>query len=416
MSEYAEGFTWEGIIRAVTMAGRPDQVWEVQVAWDRYFQVLDGASRALRDLRSRIGEKDWSGPGADAYRGHYESLVRQIDDFYERMSKLIDLSGDTGTALAGAISEIPLPDMADIHGLGMHGIHISDAQSGNQVQYHFFRTHRDRYDDGGFLNYVGKKIDSEYPDQTGRDGTIANPKAAKVYRAAADWYQDGTRRARAAFSTLLTAYAEQHAAIPSYEGGHDTDVRIGGSNPDPDGATAGAGSDGAAPSIGTPPPPKTGDGYGTVGFSSPGNVGAGSHASATDPSRWSSTPGTSLSGGGHPGSAVADPTGTAGIGGFGGGGVGGAGASGGIGPGADRPGYGPAPGGYGSDPANPAKRQRATGIATPRAGSAGTTSNTYGGMPSGGAGGKQDREERQTWLIEDDDVWSVPLGPPPVIE
>lgn len=415
MSEYAEGFTWEGIIRAVTMAGRPDQVWEVQVAWDRYFQVLDGASRALRDLRSRIGEKDWSGPGADAYRGHYESLVRQIDDFYERMSKLIDLSGDTGTALAGAISEIPLPDMADIHGLGMHGIHISDAQSGNQVQYHFFRTHRDRYDDGGFLNYVGKKIDSEYPDQTGRDGTIANPKAAKVYRAAADWYQDGTRRARAAFSTLLTAYAEQHAAIPSYDAtpvwsGRRRDFDAAGGS-----ETAGyEGSDAAGPSLGAPPPPRTGDGYGTTDFQSHDSVG--SRTSSVNPSDGGRSPGTSLSGSGHPGVIGSDPSTASGVGGpRGNGGLNGAGIGGGGGGGSEPAGYGAVPGGYGAAPTEPSVRQR-PGISSGRGGTAESAKNTYGGVPTGGGGGKQDREERQTWLIEDDDVWSVPLGPPPVIE
>ncbi|HEY3504976.1 MAG TPA: hypothetical protein VGN37_19600 [Actinocatenispora sp.] len=378
--------------------------------------MLDGASRALRDLRSRISAKDWSGPGADAYRGHYESLVRQIDDFYERMSKLIDLSGDTGTALAGAISEIPLPDMADIHGLGMHGIHISDAQSGNQVQYHFFRTHRDRYDDGGFLDYVGKKIDSEYPDQTGRDGTIANPKAAKVYRAAADWYQDGTRRARAAFSTLLTAYAEQHAAIPSYDERRDTAPRVSADADAGGGASGDAGYAEAGPSMGAPPPPKTGAGYGTAGFATHGDAGRGSHAPAVDPSQWSSPPGTSLSGSGHPGAVDAGPRVDAGIGGAGVGGAGAGGGAGGFGTaGSGGSSYGSVPRGYGAAAADPIERGRSTALPAGRGGTAEPASNTYGGMPTGG-GGKQDREERQTWLIEDDDVWSVPLGPPPVIE
>lgn len=420
MSEVAKHFTWEAIIRAVTMAGRPDQVWNLQLKWHTYFQILDTASRTLRDLKARIGEKDWSGAGADAYRGHYESLVKQIDDFYARMSTMIHLSGDTGTALATAIASIPLPDMGDVHNLGMHGIRYEDAQTGNQVQYHFFRTHRDRYADNGFRDYVGHRIAAAYPDATGRtvDAT-ANRKAAQANLDADRWYDEGTNRARAAFDTLLAAYAEQHAAIPTYDEAPTLDPRTRtdyGSDGGGSGSGGYGGVDSSGPSVGSPPPPKTGAGYGTTGFAS--RNGAGSPAAAVEPSQWNRSSGTSLAGTGHPGSAGATPAVDAGIGG----GVGGAGFGGGAGIGGGAAGFGPtgysagASGYRGADATEPRGPQRAAGVGSGRGGASGPAGDTYGGVSPGGAGGKQDGEERQTWLIEDDDVWSVPLGPPPVIE
>ncbi|BCJ35238.1 hypothetical protein Athai_27410 [Actinocatenispora thailandica] len=264
MSDDADGFTWEGIIRAVTMAGRPDRVFELQLAYNKYFQILDAASRTLRDIRGRLSEKDWSGTGADAYRKHYDSLVMAIDTFYEKTSKVVELSGDTGGALARAIADIPLPDMGDGEHPATHTIQYSDAESGNQVQYHFFRTHRDRYDDGGFLKYMYDH-NGITADTHGRPaGKVPNDPYGHKKKAIDDWYVRGTRQARAAFGTLLAAYSEQTYAIPT-----GTFGVAGAEDPFATGDGSGAGAHGGGdfggagysgyggstgPSIGSPPP------------------------------------------------------------------------------------------------------------------------------------------------------------------
>jgi hypothetical protein len=418
VSEDADGFTWEGIIRAVTMAGRPDRVFELQLAYNRYFQILDAASRTLRDIRGRLSEKDWSGTGADAYRKHYDSLVKAIDTFYEKTSKVVELSGDTGGALARAIADIPLPDMGDLDHLGMHGIQYSDAETGNQVQYHFFRTHRDRYDDGGFLDYVNQQIGGKPdPSQNNFRGS-ANPNAQR-YANARRWYAEGTRQARAAFGTLLAAYNEQTYAIPTYSGGDafQSDPLFGSNDGDGSGGHGGGRYDGgsygglgagvgtgAGPSIGRPPAPVDG----SVGRDQAGEAAGRSHAAMHGPTAWDDQQGSRLAGGGFPTTGVhAGGSGSDGLD------VGGAPSYGGGG----TAGYDPAVR-YGDAPVPTAANADAGSLSPGRGGSARGTSSTYGVPGSGGSGGRKERDEHRSWLTEDDeDIWrGVPLGPPSVIE
>ncbi|MEV0840779.1 hypothetical protein AB0I55_14625 [Actinocatenispora sera] len=412
MSEDADGFTWEGIIRAVTMAGRPDRVFELQLAYNRYFQILDAASRTLREIRGRLNEKDWSGTGADAYRKHYDGLVKAIDTFYEKTSKVVELSGDTGGALARAIADIPLPDMGDLDHLGMHGIQYSDAETGNQVQYHFFRTHRDRYDDGGFLHYVNDQIGGKPdPSQNNFRGS-ANPNAQR-YANAKRWYAEGTRQARAAFSTLLAAYNEQTYAIPTtttdvwsqstYDGGDDGSGA--GTHGGGEFGTAGYGGFGGSsgPSIGAPPPPTT-DWHAASGPASfDPETGTQNVGGAADYSPWNDPPGSALAGGAAP--IAARPGSSGGLGGAGGT----AGSYGGVGGGyGGAGGYDPTIGSGGpvAPPAVPAAG-RPAGVAASRGGGATTgRSAMYGGIPQGAAGGNKERDERRSWLTEDDDeIW-----------
>jgi hypothetical protein len=307
----------------------------------------------------------------------------------------------------------------------MHGIQYSDAESGNQVQYHFFRTHRGRYDDGGFLDYVNEQIGGKPdPSQNNFRGS-ANPNARR-YANARDWYATGTRRARTAFGKLLAAYSEQTYAIPTNAGTIDPTGRrsddsstFGGSG---DGSDAyGAGSThggygglgaGDSPGLGTPPP---GARYG-----SHGPIGGGTGSATTPgPSSSHAADGSKLaSSGGTAAGALGDHSpglgGGAGIGGVGIGG--GAGAS-----GSTAGGYDPSAG-YGATaiPAAGIGEGTRGGINPSRGATVGRgAGNTYGGVPAGGGGaGKKERDERQTWLTEDDDdIWrGVPLGPPSVIE
>lgn len=415
MSEDADGFTWEGIIRAVTMAGRPDRVFELQLAYNRYFQILDAASRTLREIRGRLNEKDWSGTGADAYRKHYDGLVKAIDTFYQKTSKVVELSGDTGGALARAIADIPLPDMGDLDHLGMHGIQYSDAETGNQVQYHFFRTHRDRYDDGGFLDYVNEQIGGKPdPSQNNFRGS-ANPNAQR-YANAKRWYAEGTRQARAAFGTLLDAYNEQTYAIPSGNFGV-----AGAEDPYATGDGSGAGAHGGGdlggagyssyggstgPSIGSPPPAAAGWDAASSRSDLDWANDARASGESTDYSHRAEIPGSALAGGtasaapgGGPGSGLG-AGGGAGAGSFGGG-------SGGYGTGIGGPDPAIGSGAAVMPPASPAA-DRPGGIAAGRGGAATAgRSNMYGAMPhNGGTGGNKERDERRSWLTEDDDeIW-----------
>ncbi|GAA4209198.1 hypothetical protein [Actinocatenispora rupis] len=412
MSDSADSYTWEGIISAVTMAGRPDRIHELQMAWNHYFQILDAGSRTLRDLRAKLTERDWSGSGADAYRQHYTTLVAAIDDFYDHMSKLIDVSGDTADALTLAISQIPLPDMADPDDLGMHTIHASDARRGNQVQYNFFRSHRDRYTDGGFLYHALDK-----GSNTVFSFTTPKKRAEKAQR----WYDEGTRRARAVFSTLLAAYGEQHAAIPAHGGNPDLwqsqEYRQDGAGANgggTSGSTIGAGGSGFGPGSSS----GAGGGSGTA-FGRQDGSDAASHEPAAHASSWSAPHGTGLAGSGSVGDVGAPPVAGLGadIGGGGAGGGAGYGSAGYGGIGSGSTGYGAVPG-YGAGGVAPRSSEGSGGIggARGRAGASGS-GETYGGIPGSGANrGGKDGDERQTWLHEDRDVWSTPLGPPSVIE
>jgi len=403
VSDDPDGFTWEAIIRAVTMAGRPDRIFELQLAWNKYFQILDAASKTLRQLRSRLGDKDWSGPGADAYRSHYDSLVKAIDDYYAKTSSLIEIAGDTGGALASAIANIPLPDMpnADVDALGMHGIHYSDAESGNQVQYEFFRTHRDRYADHGFRQYLYDSNGISADGSGHAAGKVPNDPLGAKKNKIDTWYATGTHRARAAFRDLLGAYHEQTTAIPTdslrtvetlptFDGGSD-----GSGGSEVSGSGSGAFTSGGA-SIGAPPPPAHPDGH--QGEAGPTWSEMSNTSGTGDSSAWKDPQGSLLAGHtGGPG-PVTPGTGNgvgAGTGGIGGDVAGGQVPAGGFGA-PTMPGVGAPAGGKGAGGGVAAGDVAASG-----------RSNTYGAIPAGNTGtGRKDRDERYSWLTEDDeDVW-----------
>lgn len=408
MSDNAGEYTWEGIIAAVTMAGRPDRLHDLQMAWHHHFQILDTGSQTLRDLKAKLAERDWSGSGADAYRHHYDALVAAIDDFYTSMSKLVAISGDTADALTLAISQIPLPDMADPDNLGMHTIQASDAAHGNQVQYNFFRTHQDRYRDGGFLYHALAKGN----DQT-FSFTTPKQRAEQVQR----WYDEGTRRARAAFTTLLAAYDEQHTAIPTTRPALDDAPRTQ-YDDGQGGAGSGTGTSAAGAGPGAGGTFSGGAGYGGATPTAQSGSAQGPTGHNVDASTWNRGLGTQLSGtgtssGAGPGANVGGTLGAPGVGGGGGSGAG----AGGFGGAGFTPGYGAASVAYGAVE-EPTPPSRGTGL---RAGAAepaeGRSGNMYGASPGSSAGrGGRDEQEHQTWLHEDRDIWSTPLGPPSVIE
>lgn len=206
--------TWEGAIRAVTMAGRPDRLYQLQLRWNSTVEVLDAIARDLRAVRARVSPEAWQGTGADAYRRHLDGLLRRVDEIIRRAGTAVTVSGAAAGALAEAIGTIPLPDMGDPTRLGSHTIRPADAEHGNQVQYDFYTDHRDRYADGGFLAYVRDRLTATHDLRDWLPGGHGNAWTEGGAGIAQRWYAANTRVARGAVDRLADAYRDHANALP----------------------------------------------------------------------------------------------------------------------------------------------------------------------------------------------------------
>lgn len=408
MSVDAYSWTWEQILRAVVMAGRPDRLYELQRQWYKAMQRLDVVSKALRRIRSQVDDHKWSGPGADAYRKHYDKMIKSIDKVYSDASSMIDIAEQLAVNLAAAITEIPCPDVRDVQNLGVQHIGVTEANDhGGSSQYSSYQQSPALYHGSGIYEYVKAQFHQ----------TQAGKRAWNHYyeKATQSWYKRNTEQAQNSFASLIATYRDCNYSMPdlSGDGVHLDPTFTPDHSSDPQtGSDTTSGS--TAYRYGTSP----GSGYTPT-----------SHGLSHAPPRHYSTPGSSLqrrassSAGGNPDHVADSGTGLAGS--------------------SPRDVLSPDTyganerSGYGSSPANVDYRSTfehgsSSGAAPGSAASYGQpglpaataetpaarNSSTYGAVPSSGTGrGSRDRETRQTWLTEDEDFFAPDTSaPPPIID
>ena len=407
MSVDAYSWTWEQILRAVVMAGRPDRLYDLQRQWHKAMQRLDVVSKALRTVRSQVDDHKWSGPGAEAYRKHYDQMIKSIDKVYSDASSMIDIAEQLAVNLAAAINEIPCPNVHDVQNLGVQHIGVTEANDhGGSSQYSSYQQVPARYHGTGIYDYVKSQFHQ----------TEAGKRAWNHYyeKATKSWYKHNTELAQNSFASLVATYQDCLYSIPDLSR-DDLNLHPTYSPSDSDDTSGGtAGSEIPEYDTGGSNFGSTPAGYASGGSAALRGNSAGSSQWPDNSSSYDSDPynssgknsGTSLAGS-SPSSVSGSPGtyGAAGWGGYGDSSATGSGAT---------SGYGSSSGASPVDSANYGQSGLPAGGAEAVEAQRG---NTYGAIPSGSGRGSKDKETRQTWLIEDEDFFAVENpGPPPIID
>ena len=429
---------WEAAVAQVVIAGQPTTIHHLAQAWQQLADGMPDHQRELGKLVEQLcgGSRGWHGPAATEYRKIVEDLSKKIGDLVDdctQMGKNLDTSADY---LSHAVAKIPVP-LVRVGGWGYdhqlpNGTEMDDNMGDaktfmtaliddygkNPGMYRDFREFmRNNY---GTHMRVAHSGDDDYSGHG--YGHQDAPSDADIDK----WYYPNAAVADSAFGHLRQQYTDQRPRydFPAdvYGWGQQGDASDGGSAGDGlgdgssyDAGSFGAGSVGAAGAGSAWTPDSAQAGSVPDWAAEHGAVGAEAGPSAWGDSGsgpgWGAGPapsGTELSG--QTGGGVGAGFG----GGIGGVGSGGPGSLGVVSPGShisgpDQPPMPPA------TTVQQSMAERGVGAGRAGAGRPGGTGGVGGIMP-GGAGGRRDRDERTTWLTEDEDIFRTKEAPPGLIE
>lgn len=435
---------WERPIRQITLAARADVLDEMADPWKQYIKAIDNCRDQLGEIWDTVLDKQWKGEAAEACHRYWGTLQQEIRGFSENYDGVSGVLRSTGKAITEATHAIPIPVFSGDSLPGENGTGGDGANINGNMLYDDYQNYRGGYADFAFLNKALKEdanpsAERTYSKKSGygtrRDEDKAYSDRDELVRKAAieNWYGENQNTANQAHDKLVTDYAHVIHSLP----------KIYGKFHDP------SGSDGTGKHPGDGHHPGGGDGsdlsYSAGSFGAVGGAGLGAgamHASPPPAARHSVMPsppssvtdGIRLAGDPDP-SGVGTVGGSSLSGGSGSrlplswstaGGSGGAGSFGAVGAGAGFGGAGvppsvPEDGWWNrspSGPMGPAAPTPAAKLAAARPGAAGASgSNGVGMMPHGGSGGNRQRDERQTWLTEDDaDIFRAKPATPGLIE
>lgn len=440
-----EYLPWERPIRQITLAARADVLDDMAHPWKKYMEALDDCRTQLGDIWDKVLDKNWKGDAAEACHRYWATLQQEISGFRENYDVMADKLTSTGVAIREATHTIPIPVFTGNSLPGENGTGGDGANVDGNMLYDDYQNYRGGYADYAFLNKAleehvnpsGERTYSKasgYSTQRNDDKNYSAHDEAVRNAAIEDWYNKNQQTASKAHDKLATDYTVLIQDLPKpYGKFHDPTGSDGDGKHTGDGQHPGGGGDGSDLS------------YGAGSFGAVGGAGLGASAvhatlpatrhvampsppsSVTDgirlagdgdPSSAGSVGGSSLSGGN--GSRLPISWSTAG-------GSGGAGGFGAVGTG---DGFGgssvpatavPEDGWWNrpsAGPVGPAAPTPTAKLAAARPGATGASgSNGVGMMPHGGNGTSRQRDERQTWLTEDDeDIFRAKPATPGLIE
>ncbi|BCJ37984.1 hypothetical protein Athai_54870 [Actinocatenispora thailandica] len=452
----SDGLPWERPVREITLAARSDVIDEMRDPWSKYLSAINDCAKQFSAIWTDYLEKHWRGEAAHACYVEWQHLYVEITNFAKNYASVDGALKNAEKAVIEARETIPVPVFNGGRLPGNIDAGVGSAAdlkvSGGDL-YSDYQESSESYADFAFLHHAKRELsDGETPvgvrahtkSGYGVNGTVeAYEKPALTSKekqvreqAVQEWYHTHQSTANVARDNLLTDYAHSKSSLPKPYGGFiyadDSEEK----KKDPGGRYLPGGGDGS------------GAAYGAGSFGAVGGAGLGAgavHASLPmtrhaalpsppssiadgirlagdpDPSAVGTAGGTALSGGNSrlPLSWSTAPAGGAGgagsFGAVGAGGIGGGFGSVGV-PGTSTPGEGwwnrPR-----SGPVGPAASSPAAQLAAARGGTSAAGSSGVGMMPHGGGSASKQREERQTWLTEDDkDVFRAKPATPGLIE
>ena len=433
---------WERPIRQISLAARADVLDEMADPWHSYLGTINDCHDQLIKIWQTVLEKQWRGDAANACHGYWLELAKNISTFKSTYDPMPDILKAAGNAVTEATHSIPIPVFANGSLPGGNGTGGAGARVGGGMLYDDYDNDRSGYADYAFL-HTAMQEDTQPKGSRGYSGGhyVSRSDENKAYydqddlvrqAAVKNWYAEHQNTANQAHDKLVTDYAHTIHNLPHSIGNfRDPAADSDGRDKDSGGHHPRGGDDGSGTAYGA-------GSFGAVGGA---GVGAGAVNASLPTSRHGSIPappssvtdGIHLAGdtnsGGTPGSTTpsryplsfhsptAAGSGSGGAGGFGavGGGVG----FGGVGvPATSVPENGwwsRSPSGAMGPPAASPAAQLAAGRGTPTATTTGA--NGMGMMPHAGGAGTGNKEERQTWLTEDDeDVFRAKPATPGLIE
>jgi hypothetical protein len=439
-----EYLPWERPIRQITLAARADVLDDMAHPWKKYMEALDDCRTQLGDIWDKVLDKNWKGDAAEACHRYWATLQQEISGFRENYDVMADKLTSTGVAIREATHTIPIPVFTGNSLPGENGTGGDGANVDGNMLYDDYQNYRGGYADYAFLNKAleehvnpsGERTYSKasgYSTQRNDDKNYSAHDEAVRNAAIEDWYNKNQQTASKAHDKLAAEYTDAISNLPKpYNKFIDRDANDR-KTKDPGGHYLPGGGDGSDLSYGA-------GSFGAVGGAGLGagamhaSLPAAKHAAMPSPPT-SITDGIRLAGDGDPSSVGTG--GSSSLSGSSGsrlplswssvGGSGGAGSFGAVGAGGGFGGAGlpatsvPADGWWdrsASGPVGPAAPTPAAKLAATRTGSGAAAGNSgVGMMPHGGSGGNRQREERQTWLTEDDeDIFRAKPATPGLIE
>jgi hypothetical protein len=429
---------------------------EMRDPWSKYLSAINDCAKQFSAIWTEYLEKEWKGEAANACRAQWMELTKSIAQFHDNYAGVDGALKNAEKAVIEARETIPIPVFnggrlpGDIDaGAGS----AADLKVSGDNLYSDYQKKSGSYADFAFLHHAEHELsDKETPigvrEHTksgyGINGTVETyeqpgmtSKEKEIReQAVKEWYHTHQSTANVARDSLLTDYAHSKNSLPKPYGKFINESNsTEGKKKDPGGHYISGGDDGSGVAYG-------GGSFGAVGGA---GLGAGAVHAALPTARTSlPSPPPSITDGirlaGDPDHISVDSVGTTGLsgsnsrlplswsaapsGGAGGAGSYGAVGAGGIGGGFDNvsvPGASTPEEGWWnrprSGPVGPAASSPAAQLAAARSGSSTAGTSGVGMMPHGGAPGNKQREERQTWLTEDDeDIFRTKPATPGLIE
>jgi uncharacterized protein YukE len=439
----ASGVPWEQPVREVSLSARADTVSDMATVWQAYITHLG----SIADKLDRIWIKDladtWKGEAATACQAKWNDILNKfsqvIRNYGESGATATGVPGllrDTATAIHDAIGTIPIPifgsstlnDSSVAVLPNNQGVSKTGGTSWGDQLYADYQAGPHSYENYAFLEIAqsaaaqkskgtyshvpaGSRLrtspNSQYDTGDPASQLTTNYQARKNQAAYDDqvqaWYTSNQRLAYTSYNTLLNTYAKHQTSVP------DKILRFA-IEPTPPKAT---------PPNGTGPtgfdPTGTGATSGAFpGATHPGAALPGSGAGSLSDTAPTSSSGLSGVDGSGPIGAL-DP----GLGAITGPGLSsGSGLGGGVGSVSGvgfSPGSGALPGeGAGVIPDPLGRVGSGPGVAAdglPATRNTGASSGLGMMGPGYGGGAGQERDESQSWLIEDQDIWGLNDNP-----
>jgi hypothetical protein len=451
------GLPWERPVREITLAARSDVIEEMRDPWSKYLSAINACARQFSAIWTEYLEKSWNGDAARACYVEWQKIYVEITNFAKNYSGVDGSLKNAEKAVIEARETIPIPVF---NGDRLPGDTDSETGSATDLKitgddlYSNYQKDSPSYADYAFRARAERELSQgETPvgvrEHTksgyGVNGAVeayeqpaltSKEKQARE-QAIQEWYHTHQSMANVARDNLLTDYAHSKSSLPkSYGGFINKDDHDDGKKKDPGSHHLPGGGDGSGVAYGA----------GAFGATGGAGLGAGAVHASLPTARHTSTPSppSSITDGirlaGDPDPASAGPVGGTGLSGSGSssrlplswsnapaggagsfGAVGAGGAGGGFG-GVGLPGTSAPVDGWWNRPrtgsVGPAANSPAAQLAAARGGASTTGSTSgVGMMPHGGGSGGKQRDERQTWLTEDDeDIFRAKPATPGLIE
>ncbi|MGA8117237.1 MAG: hypothetical protein WCA46_26685 [Actinocatenispora sp.] len=411
--------SWEDAVARVVVAGEPRTVHSLAQAWKRLADGMPDHQRALGELVGRLCQArgGWQGKASDEYQKIVKRISDEIGALHDDCTQMAANLGQAGQTLSEAIARIPVPLVKvgafDIDHELPNGTAMDDSLRDPNTFDSALAADYDR-DPGGYRDFraitAGRGANNLRTGVAGAEdyrGTPGGPTGVNPQRELDAWYYPNAAAADRAFRHLRQQYTDQRTTY-NFSSNEIGEVRgYGNKEESGTGAKTASGladhvsqSVGAAPHLEGSPSSGRGDLL-ARGRDNPGDVDKGS----TDPNSKLAGAQDRISNRdiyGIP--SAARP------------------AS--LGASTDLPGGVISPGvsssGHNFSPMPPLARPNQAGIES-GAGEGRIQSlspSMSPGLMSNGAGNRVgERDQRTTWLTEDDEnIFSAKLAPPGVIE